>query len=92
MAPACCNNSSGAVWVARAASTTALYSGAFLSGLNRILYSCSLMGSGQVPAPRSVAHWVIWAATSFFFSMAARAWAMTSADALRKRPLPARRK
>ncbi|EWS63406.1 hypothetical protein Y695_03362 [Hydrogenophaga sp. T4] len=37
MAPAFCSRVSGAVWLLRAASTTALYSGAFLSGLNRIL-------------------------------------------------------
>ena len=38
------------VCVARAASTTALYSGAFLSGLNRILNSCSRTGAGHSPA------------------------------------------
>ena len=37
IAPAFCSYSRGAVCVARLASTTALYSGAFLSGLNRIL-------------------------------------------------------
>ena len=36
IAPARCSSASGAVCVARAASTTALYSGAFLSGLNRM--------------------------------------------------------
>ena len=51
-----CSRSSGAVCVAREASTTALYSGAFLSGLNRILYSCSRIGAragagGQLRGP-----------------------------------------
>ena len=36
-APACISKSRGANCVARAAWTTALYSGAFLSGLNKIL-------------------------------------------------------
>ena len=92
MAPQRCKSSSGPVWVARDASTTALYSAEFLSGLNKILYNCSATGSGQTPEPSAWAHWVIWAATCFFFSRATRAWAMISALALRKRPLPARRK
>ena len=79
--------------VAREASTTALYSGAFLSGLNRMRYSCSRIGAGQLaggqlarPRRRSAA------CTCFFFSIAASACCTISAGALRKRPLPARRK
>ena len=37
IAPAFWSNARGAKWVARDASTTALYSAAFLSGLNKIL-------------------------------------------------------
>ena len=53
MAPAFCNKSKGAVWLALLASTTALYSGVFLSGRNRILYSCSRIGAGHTPATNS---------------------------------------
>ena len=45
--PAAASRSSGERCACRDASTTALVSGAFLSGLNRILYSCSRIGAGQ---------------------------------------------
>ncbi len=92
MAPAFCSRSSGASCEAREASTTALYSAAFLSGLNRILKSCSRIGGGQMPADSSPAQASICACTARFFSMAASACCTISAGALRKRPLPARRK
>ena len=84
MAPLRCNKSKGAVRVAREASTTALYSGAFLSGLNKILYNCSRTGWGQMPSANSCAHCAISATMAFFFSIATSACAITSAEALRK--------
>ena len=92
MAPALISNSSGPRRVAREASTTALYSAAFLSGLNRILYSCSRMACGHSPRLNSSTQACVCSAICFFFSIAAKASAMISAGAFLKRPLPARRK
>ena len=91
-APAAVNKSSGARCARRDASTTALYSAAFLSGLNRILYSCSRTGTGHWPATSSAAQASICVATSFLRSMPSSAALTISSGAFLKLPLPMRRK
>ena len=92
MAPAARSRSSGARCARRAASTTALYSVAFLSGLNRMRYSCARIGSAQRPSISSAAQASTWAACAFLRSMASSAACTVSRLAFWNTPLPTRLK